>query len=183
MPETPRHIVALWALGLVVVVVLGVRYLGRGDDAAPASAPAIQVGESGGGTSRVTVHVAGAVLVCGGLGGVMEAACRGARSRGGRTVGLLPGLDRGAANGWVEVAVPTGLGEARNTLVVRAADAIVAVGGAWGTLSEIALGLRAGLPVVGIGTWELSRGGEAVEGISAMDNPSEAVAEALVRLS
>ena len=66
------------------------------------------------------IAAAGAVLVCGGLGGVMEAACRGARSRGGRTVGLLPGLDRGEANGWVEVAVPTGLGEARNALIVRA---------------------------------------------------------------
>ena len=78
------------------------------------------------------IAAAGAVLVCGGLGGVMEAACRGARSRGGRTVGLLPGLDRGEANGWVEVAVPTGLGEARNALIVRAADAIVAVGGGVG---------------------------------------------------
>src|SRR4051812_14239758 len=126
---------------------------------------------------------AGAVLVCGGLGGVMEAACRGARSRGGMTVGLLPGLDRGEANGWVQVAVPTGLGEARNALIVRAADAIVAVGGAWGTLSEIALGLRAGLPVVGLDTWELLRGGRAVEGIAAMNSPSEAVAEALARPS
>ena len=129
------------------------------------------------------VAAAGAVLVCGGLGGVMEAACRGARSRGGMTVGLLPGLDRGEANGWVEVAVPTGLGEARNALVVRAADAIVAIGGAWGTLSEIALGLRAGRPVIGLGTWELARGGRAVEGIAAMDSPSEAVAQALARLS
>ena len=129
------------------------------------------------------VAEAGAVLVCGGLGGVMEAACRGARSRGGMTVGLLPGLDRGEANGWVQVAVPTGLGEARNALIVRAADAIVAIGGAWGTLSEIALGLRAGLPVVGLDTWELSRGGRAVEGIAAMDNPSQAVSEALARLS
>jgi uncharacterized protein (TIGR00725 family) len=129
------------------------------------------------------VAAAGAVLVCGGLGGVMEAACRGARSRGGMTVGLLPGLDRGEANGWVEVAVPTGLGEARNALIVRAADAIVAVGGAWGTLSEIALGLKTGRPVVGLGTWELARGGEAVEGITAMDNPSEAVAQALAGLS
>jgi uncharacterized protein (TIGR00725 family) len=126
---------------------------------------------------------AGAVLVCGGLGGVMEAACRGARSRGGLTVGLLPGLDRGEANGWVEVAVPTGLGEARNALVVRAADAIVAVGGAWGTLSEIALGLKTGRPVIGLGTWELARDGQAVEGITAMDSASEAVAEALTRLS
>ena len=129
------------------------------------------------------VAEAGCGIVCGGLGGVMEAACRGARSRGGTTVGLLPGLERGEANGWVQVAVPTGLGEARNVLVVRAADAIVAIGGAWGTLSEIALGLRAGRPVVGLGTWELARGGEAVEGIAAMNSPSEAVAEALARLS
>src|SRR4051812_37257742 len=129
------------------------------------------------------VAEAGCGLVCGGLGGVMEAACRGARSRGGMTVGLLPGLERGEANGWVQVAVPTGLGEARNVLVVRAADAIVAIGGAWGTLSEIALGLRAGRPVVGLGTWELAQGGEAVEGIAAMNSPSEAVAEALARLS
>jgi len=129
------------------------------------------------------IAAAGAVLVCGGLGGVMEAACRGARSRGGTTVGLLPGLDRSDANGWVQVAVPTGLGEGRNALVVRAADAIIAIGGAWGTLSEIALGLGAGRPVVGLGTWELARGGEAVVGIAAMNSPSEAVAEALARLS
>jgi len=129
------------------------------------------------------VAAAGAVLVCGGLGGVMEAACRGARSRGGTTVGLLPGTDRSAANGWVEIAIPTGLGEGRNALIVHAADALVAIGGAWGTLSEIALGLKAGRPVVGLGTWELSRGGQAVEGIVAMDSPVEAVAEALARLS
>jgi len=129
------------------------------------------------------IAAAGAVLVCGGLGGVMEAACRGARSRGGMTVGLLPGLDRGAANGWVQVAVPTGLGEARNALIVRAADAIVAIGGSWATLSEIALGLKAGRPVVGLGTWEPARGGRAVEGILAMNSPSEAVSEALARLS
>jgi uncharacterized protein (TIGR00725 family) len=118
-------------------------------------------------------------LVCGGLGGVMEAACRGARSRGGLTVGLLPGLDREAANGWVVVAVPTGLGEARNALVVRAADAMVAIGGGWGTLSEIALALKAGLPVVGIGTWEPTLGGEPVEGVATTDDPKFAVAEAL----
>jgi len=124
---------------------------------------------------------AGAVLVCGGLGGVMEAACRGARSRGGETVGLLPGEDREAANGWVRVAIPTGLGEGRNVLVVRAADCVVAVGGGWGTLAEIALALRAGLPVVGLGTWELARGGEPVAGVVAAADPREAVAEALRR--
>ena len=122
---------------------------------------------------------AGSVLVCGGLGGVMEAACRGARSRGGDTVGLLPGTDRDAANPWVRIAIPTGLGEGRNALVVRAADCVVAVGGGWGTLAEIALAVRAGLPVTGLGTWELARGGRPVEGVVAMEDPREAVAEAL----
>ena len=99
----------------------------------------------------------GAVVVCGGLGGVMEAACRGAKSAGGSTVGILPGPHRSAANEWVDVAIPTGLGEARNAIVVRAADALIAVGGGYGTLSEIALGLKAGKPVIGIGTWALGR--------------------------
>src|SRR3954464_12046674 len=97
----------------------------------------------------------GAVVVCGGLGGVMAAACRGAREAGGMTVGLLPGSDRAAANPWVAVAIATGLGELRNGLVVRAADAVIAVGGAFGTLSEIALALKRGKPVIGLGTWEL----------------------------
>jgi uncharacterized protein (TIGR00725 family) len=121
----------------------------------------------------------GAGLVCGGLGGVMEAACRGARSRGGLTVGLLPGLDRSAANGWVIVAIPTGLGEARNALVVRAADAVVAIGGGWGTLSEIALALKGGVPVVGLATWEPALARAPVEGVVRVGEPREAVAEAL----
>jgi uncharacterized protein (TIGR00725 family) len=98
----------------------------------------------------------GAVLVCGGLGGVMEAACRGAKEGGGRTVGILPGSDRATANPHVDVAIATGLGEARNALVVRAADVLIAVGGAYGTLSEIALALKTGTPVVGIRSWELA---------------------------
>jgi uncharacterized protein (TIGR00725 family) len=125
------------------------------------------------------VAEAGCGLVCGGLGGVMEAACRGARSRGGLTLGLLPGLDRDQANGWVIVAVPTGLGEARNALVVRAADAVVAIAGGWGTLSEIALALKTGVPVVGLDNWEPAIAGEAVEGIVRAAGPREAVAEAL----
>jgi uncharacterized protein (TIGR00725 family) len=111
----------------------------------------------------------GAVVVCGGLGGVMEAACRGASREGGTTVGVLPGLDRGAANPFVSVAVATGLGEARNALVVRAADALIAVGGAYGTLSEIALALKAGKAVIGLGTWEID-GVERVEGPEAAVN-------------
>jgi len=122
---------------------------------------------------------AGAVVVCGGLGGVMEAACRGARSAGGLTLGILPGRDRRDANRFVEVAVPTGLGEARNALVVRAADAVVAVGGAYGTLSEIALALKGGTPVVGLGTWELARGGEPDTGIVQAASAEEAARTAL----
>jgi uncharacterized protein (TIGR00725 family) len=110
----------------------------------------------------------GAVVVTGGLGGVMEAACRGARSRRGRTLGILPGEDREAANGWVEIAVATGLGELRNGLVVRACDALVAVGGGHGTLSEVALALKLGRPVVGLGTW-------AVHGVNEVTTPAEAV--------
>ena len=126
------------------------------------------------------IAAAGATLVCGGLGGVMEAACRGARSRGGMTVGILPGSDREDANGWVVLALPTGLGEGRNALIVRAADAVVAIGGGFGTLSEIAFALRAGVPVFGVGTWELGRDGVAVEsGVRAVDDAETAVAEAL----
>lgn len=116
------------------------------------------------------VAAAGAILVSGGLGGVMEAACRGARSRGGVTVGLLPGEDRTEANGWVSMAIPTGLGEGRNLLVVRAADAVIAVGGGWGTLSEIALAMRSGTPVVGLGSWDLPE-----ERVMAAGSPAHAV--------
>ena len=125
----------------------------------------------------------GAVVVCGGLGGVMEGACRGARAAGGRTVGILPGQDRGAANPFVDVAIPTGLGEARNALVVRAADALVAIGGSWGTLSEIALACKAGKRVVGLGTWELARAGAPADGVERAAGPAEAVELALERAS
>ena len=124
---------------------------------------------------------AGAVLVCGGLGGAMEAACRGAKAASGLTVGLLPGTDRAAANRFVDVVIPTGLGEARNALVVRSAEAVIAVGGGYGTLSEIALALRAGTPVIGVETWELARGGLPVEGVEPASSAGEAVALALVR--
>jgi hypothetical protein len=115
---------------------------------------------------------AGATVVCGGLGGVMAAACRGARSGGGLTVGLLPGTRRDDANRWVDVAVPTGLGEARNALVVRAADAVVAVGGGHGTLSEIALALKTGTPVVSLRSW-------AIEGVHIVEGADAAVSAAL----
>lgn len=98
---------------------------------------------------------AGILVVTGGLGGVMAAACRGAVEAGGATLGLLPGEDPDAANQWVTTVVPTGLGEARDVLVVRASAAVVAVGGGWGTLAEVALALRSRIPVLGIGSWEL----------------------------
>jgi uncharacterized protein (TIGR00725 family) len=122
---------------------------------------------------------AGVVLVCGGLGGVMEAACRGAKSAGGTTVGLLPGTRREDANPYVDIAIATGLGELRNGLVVRAADALVAVGGEFGTLSEIALALKAGKAVVALGGWELAQSGEPVDAIANATSPADAVARAL----
>jgi uncharacterized protein (TIGR00725 family) len=118
----------------------------------------------------------GALLVTGGLGGVMEAACRGARDAGGTTIGILPGTDRSAANPYVDVAIPSGLGEARNALVVRAADALIAIGGAYGTLSEIAFALKAGKRVVGLGTWD-------IDGVEVADSPEAAVETVLRDIS
>ena len=120
---------------------------------------------------------ADAVLVCGGGGGVMEAACRGAHSAGGLTVGLLPGHDRGAANAWVGVALPTGIGELRNGLIIRAADAVIAIGGRTGTLSEIAFALRARKPVFGLGPLPLE--GPLADEIAPCADPEEAVRRAL----
>ena len=118
----------------------------------------------------------GGLLVCGGQGGVMEAACRGAKAAGGTTVGILPTSDRADANRYVDIAIPTGMGEARNALVVRAADVLIAVAGEFGTLSEIALALRSGTPVVGLETWSLAppEGGQA--DIALARSPEEAVA-------
>jgi uncharacterized protein (TIGR00725 family) len=122
---------------------------------------------------------AGAIVVCGGLGGVMEAACRGAHAAGGTTIGILPGASRSDANPYVDFAIPTGLGELRNGLVVRAADALVAIGGEFGTLSEIALALKAGKAVVALGGWELARDGARVDAPIRATDADDAVAKAL----
>lgn len=114
----------------------------------------------------------GAIVVCGGRGGVMAAASRGAADAGGTVLGILPGLDRSDANEWLTVSIPTGLGELRNGMVVRAAEVIIAIGGAYGTLSEIALGLQAGLRVFGLHTW-------VIDGIERAGSPREAVELAL----
>ncbi|HUZ28118.1 MAG TPA: TIGR00725 family protein [Solirubrobacteraceae bacterium] len=115
---------------------------------------------------------AGALVVCGGRGGVMAAACRGAQSAGGLTVGILPGATRQEANQWLSVAIPTSLGELRNGLIVRAVDVVIAVAGGYGTLSEIALALKLGVPVVGWETWQ-------IDGVLAVDSPQDAVTQAL----
>lgn len=111
---------------------------------------------------------AGFWVVTGGLGGVMEAASRGAKSRRGSTIGVLPGTDAADANGWVDLALPTGLGELRNGLVARLGLALVAVGGGHGTLTEIGFALGLGRPVIGVGSW-------AVHGVTHVDSPQEAV--------
>jgi uncharacterized protein (TIGR00725 family) len=125
------------------------------------------------------VAEAGATLVCGGLGGVMAAACRGARAAGGMTVGILPGDDIGAANPDVLVPIASGMGEARNVLIVRTADVVIAVGGEYGTLSEIALARKIGRAVIGLQTWDLGCDARGDPHILAFDTPEAAVAAAL----
>jgi uncharacterized protein (TIGR00725 family) len=121
---------------------------------------------------------AGAVMVCGGLGGVMDEAARVCAQAGGTSVGIIPGDERVVASKHLTVSIATGLGEARNAIVVRSADAVIAVGGEYGTLSEIAFALKMGKPVIGLATWELSREGLPDPLIRA-ETAAEAVARAL----
>jgi len=121
----------------------------------------------------------GVTLVCGGLGGVMEAACRGAKMEGGTTIGILPGTSRHEANPYVDIPIVTGMGEARNIIVVRSAQAAIAVSGEYGTLSEIAYALKLGIPVIGLGTWQLAKEGREVRDIVVAETPKEAVEKAI----
>ena len=148
-----------------------VAVVGGGMPDAEAAAVAREVGS--------TLAARGAIVVCGGLGGVMEAACEGAKEAGGTTLAFLPGARRDDANPFVDIALPTGMGEMRNMLIVRAADAVIAVGGEFGTLSEIAFALRVGRPVVGISTWELVKGGRRSDAIVVASSATEAVDRAL----
>jgi uncharacterized protein (TIGR00725 family) len=123
---------------------------------------------------------AGAILVCGGLGGSMEATARGVQQGDGTSIGILPGTGRSAANPYLTVSIPTGMGEMRNALIIRSADVVIAVAGEFGTLSEIAFALKTGVPVVGLGTWELSKPGRMVaDPIVRVSSPQEAVDRAL----
>jgi uncharacterized protein (TIGR00725 family) len=140
-----------------------------GPDPAPAevAAQAEEIGR--------LVAEAGAVVVCGGLGGIMEAAARGVHAAGGVSVGLLPGTSRSQGNPHLTYSIPTGMGEMRNALIVRASDALIAVAGEFGTLSEVAFALKTGVPVVGLGTWELAKGGRTVDAFPRAATPVEAV--------
>jgi len=121
----------------------------------------------------------GVILVCGGLGGVMEAACKGASSHGGVTIGILPGDSHQAANPYVQIPIVTGIGHARNMAVVKSAQAVIAIGGSYGTLSEISHALQSGIPVIGLNTWSLSKNGQQDNSIILAQNPTEAVNKAL----
>ncbi len=122
---------------------------------------------------------AGAALVCGGMGGVMEAACKGAGQEGGITIGILPGDNRLSANEFVKIPIVTGIGYARNVAVVKSAQAVIAIGGSYGTLSEIGHALQSGLPVIGLQTWGISRKSKDKSPIIEAKTPAEAVEKAL----
>jgi len=116
---------------------------------------------------------AGAIVVCGGLGGVMEAACKGAKSGGGTTVGILPGADSGTANQYVDIPIVTGMAQGRNAVIVHTADGVIALPGSFGTLSEIALAANMGKPVVTVGKWW------TIPEVKAFDTAGEAVVRIL----
>ncbi len=119
---------------------------------------------------------AGAVLVCGGLGGVMEAACRGCTEAGGEAIGILPGSEPGQANPYVTLAVPTNMGHARNVIIAHTAQALIAVEGEYGTLSEMAIALKLGRPVAALGSWA------DIPGVVYAVTPAEAVAKVVSQL-
>lgn len=120
-----------------------------------------------------------AVLICGGLKGVMEAAAKGAKSKGGTTIGILPGMSKREANAYIDIPIVTGLDQARNIIIVRSSDALIAVGGGFGTLSEIAYALKLNVPVVGLNTWEVKKQGKEIRDILLVKTPQEAVDTAL----
>ena len=119
------------------------------------------------------------VLICGGMGGVMEAACKGASAEGGMTIGILPGDSRQSANPYVQIPIVTGIGYARNVAVVKSAQAVIAIDGSYGTLSEIAYALQGEIPVIGLNTWSLTKDDQSENPIIQMTNPADAVNKAL----
>jgi uncharacterized protein (TIGR00725 family) len=142
--------------------------IGAGDAPAAVRELAFAIGDE--------VARAGALLICGGLGGVMEAAARGARERGGHTVGILPGYNTDTANPYIEFPIATGMGEARNAAVVGSADAVIALAGEGGTLAEIGFALKLGRPIVALSAWN------ELAGLHRASSPAEAVATALAQI-
>jgi len=124
----------------------------------------------------------GAILICGGEGGVMEAACKGARSEGGLTIGVLPGESRQTTNAYVSIPIVTGIGSARNMIIIKSAQAVVAIGGGYGTLTEIAFALKFNVPIIGLNTWSLSRGNQSDNSIFLTEDPV-AAAELAIELA
>lgn len=143
----------------------------------------IGTGESSPKTDKIAKEVGeeiarrGAILVNGGLGGVMEASAKGAKKNGGITIGILPGMDPSVANSFIDIPIPTGLGEIRNFLIVRSSQALIAINGGYGTLSEIAIALKLSRPVIGIETWDIS------SKIICADSPLDALNKALDAIS
>jgi len=121
----------------------------------------------------------GAALICGGMWGIMEAAAKGARRADGTVIGILPGRNRSESNPFLTIALPTGLGEARNAIITCAADVLIAISGGYGTLSEIGLALKMGKPVIGLSTWEMKRGGQEFD-VRQAYSPLEAVETAFL---
>jgi len=149
----------------MIIAVIG------GEDAPPSALAAAE-------TAGREIARRGAILICGGLGGVMEAACRGAKSEGGTTVGVLPGTDARAANAYVDIPIVTGMNQARNIIIVGTADAIIAIGGSYGTLSEMAFALRFDKPLVGLSTWSMQYASEPAQ-FEVCDDAVKAVALAV----
>ena len=131
----------------------------------------------------VLIARSGATLVCGGLDGVMEAACKGAKSAGGSTIGILPGLCKNEANQWIDIPICTGLGDARNIVVVRTGSAVITIGGAYGTLSEIGHALTDGKPIFALNSWEITKSGIQDPLLTHCKNETEAVEKALAAAS
>ncbi len=121
----------------------------------------------------------GAILVCGGLGGIMEAVCHGAAIESGLTVGILPGDDPNSANPYVHIPIASGVGQARNIAVVKSAQAVIAIDGNYGTLAEIAFALKSGIPVIGLNTWSMSRNGQEDKSIIPAEDAVDAVEKAI----
>ncbi len=130
---------------------------------------------------EIALH--GATVICGGLGGIMLSTCKGAAEAGGQSIGIIPGDSTASANQFVSVPIATGLGHSRNFIVVQSADAVIAIDGDYGTLSEIAIALKSGIPVIGLNTWTIARDGRDDKSILIANDAAEAVKLALASVN